>query len=275
MDGSTLIFGAGWIGTAWSRRLGATLTRTDIASEEAVRAELARCAPARVINAAGATGNTSVDALEGDPARAYRSNVVGPLVLASACAEAGIPFVHLGSGCIYEGDAGGQGWTEEDAPNFGGSLYARTKALAEQALSDFDVLQLRIRLPLSATPGPRNLLTKLLSFDRVVSVPNSVTVLEDFWPVAEALIQRGERGIWNLVNDGVERHDELLRVWREHVDPDHSFDVISVADLESRLVARRSNCVLSTAKLAAAGLGLPPLDESLPRLVLEYAAGPS
>jgi len=272
VEGETLIFGAGWLGTQWAERLGATLTTTDIADAEAVGMQLDAVRPARVINAAGATGSPNVDALETQPARTYRSNVIGPLVLASACRERGIPMTHLGSGCIYEGDNGGPGFTEEDAANFSGSLYARTKAVCETALRDFEVLQLRIRLPVAERPGQRNLLTKLLAFERIINVPNSITVLDDFWAPAEALIARGVTGVWNMVNDGVERHDELLSLWRELGDPDHRFEPIGLADLEDQLTARRSNCILSTAKLHAAGLAMPDVAETLPRLVRAYAA---
>ena len=272
MEGKTLVFGAGWLGTQWAKRLGAKLTRTDIADEEALLGELKAEAPVRVINAAGATGSPNVDALEGHPGKTYRSNVVGPIVLASVCRDLGIHMTHLGSGCIYEGDKGGAGFTEDDAPNFDGSLYSRSKALAETALRDFDVLQLRVRLPLSSVPGPRNLLTKLLAFERVASVPNSVTILDDFWAPAEALITRGEIGVWNMVNPGAETHDALLALWREHGDPDHAFEVITPEVLAGDLVARRSNCLLDTTKLAAAGLAMPHVDEALPRLVQAYKA---
>jgi dTDP-4-dehydrorhamnose reductase len=271
LDGPTLIFGAGWLGTQWAERLGAALTTTDIADADAVRACLEAEEPAQVINAAGATGSPNVDALESQPARTYRSNVVGPLVLAAACRERDLPLTHLGSGCIYSGDNAGAGFAEEDTPNFSGSLYARTKAICERALRDFDVLQLRIRLPIASRPGSRNLLTKLLAFERVISVPNSVTILDDFWEPAEALIRQRATGVWNMVNDGVERHDELLTLWQSEADPTHTFGVIPLAELEATLTAGRSNCVLSTAKLQAAGLALPNVTEALPRLVRTYA----
>ncbi len=272
MNGATLVFGAGWLGHQFAARMeGARLTRTDIADEEAVAADLDLERPLRVINAAGRTGTPNIDALESEPTRTYRSNVVGPIVLASACRARDIHLTHLGSGCIYEGDHDGRGFGEEDPPNFQGSLYARTKILAEAALRDLGALQLRVRLPMSSEPAPRNLLTKLLAFDEVVSVPNSVTVLDDFWAPALALIERRADGVWNMVNDGTERHDALLALWRERVDADHRSRIIDAAALESRLVAGRSNCVLSTAKLHAAGLAMPHVDEALPRLLDAYA----
>lgn len=273
MSVDTLVFGGGWLGHQFIARLqGATLSHTDIADETAVAAELDALDPTRVINCAGRTGHPNIDSLEAEPARTYRSNVVGPIVLASACLDRGIHMTHLGSGCIYEGDGGGDGFTEEDPPNFRGSLYARTKIVAEDELRDLGVLQLRIRLPMASEPAPRNLLTKLLAFDEVVSIANSITILDDFWLPAMALIERKAIGVWNMVNDGVEYHDVLLGWWRDHIDPEHTFGVIGAPALEERLVARRSNCVLSTAKLRAAGLAMSHVDEALPRLLRAYAA---
>jgi hypothetical protein len=70
----------------------------------------------------------------------------------------------------------------------------------------------------------------------------------------------------------VETHDGLLALYRERVDPQLRFRVVPAERLERRLVARRSNCLLSTEKLKAAGLGMPPLEVTLPRLVDAYAA---
>lgn len=273
METSTLVFGAGWLGGQFVERLpGARLSRTDIADERAVAHELDALGPRHVINCAGRTGRPNVDALESEPESTYRSNVTGALVLASACRRRSIHFTHLGSGCLYSGDNGGRGYAEEDPPNFSGSLYARTKGLAEAALRDLGALQLRVRLPLCAAPSPRNLLTKLLGFRSVISVPNSVTVLEDFWAPALALVAARETGVWNMVNEGVETHDALLALYRERVDPALDFDVVSLASLAPRLRAGRSHCVLDTRKLAAAGLGMAPLDLALPRLVDAYGA---
>lgn len=273
MDGTTLVFGAGWIGTQLAERIpGAVLDAADIADPSAVAAAIDTHAPARVVNAAGKTGRPNVDSLEADPVGTYRSNVLGPLVLATRCHELGLHFTHLGSGCVYSGDNDGSGFDEDDAPNYDGSLYSRSKATSEAALRDLGALQLRLRLPISSTPHPRNLLTKLLGFTEVVSVPNSVTVLDDFWAPAAALIERRETGVWNMVNPGVERHDQVLAAWRAHGDPAHEFAVISEAALADRLVAARSNCILSTLKLDGSGLGMPSFSESLPRVIAAYAS---
>lgn len=273
MSPPTLIFGAGWIGSALAQRMpNAVLSRADIADEQAIAAVLDEVRPARVVNCAGKNGRPNIDWCEVHPLATYRSNVSGPILLATECSRRELHLTHLSSGCLYQGDNDGRGFAEDDPPNFHASLYARTKALAETALRDFGALQLRLRLPLASEPGPRNLLTKLLSFEHVVRVANSVTVLDDFWAPATALIERGETGVWNLVNEGVETHDALLELWRERVDPEHRFRVVEPADLDAKVRAPRSNCVLSTAKLRAAGLAMPDVSEALPRIVDAYAA---
>ena len=266
----TLVFGAGWIGTQLAQRLGADLDRVDIANEQAVAEVLDAQKPEQVVNCAGKTGSPNVDACEQDPGGTYRSNVIGPIVLANACRDRDIHFTHVGSGCIYTGDNNGPGYAEDDEPNFAGSLYSRSKQISEAALRDLHALQLRLRMPISSEPGPRNLLSKLLRYPKVISVPNSVTVLDDCWEPITQLISRRELGVWNIVNPGLERHDELLRLYQQLVDPGHTFDVIELAALSELVVAGRSNCVLSTAKLEAAGLAPPPLEASLPRIVKAY-----
>ncbi len=266
-----LIFGRGWMGHQLADRTPQSkLVATDIADETAVASVLDAYRPNRVINCAGKAGRPTVDSCEDDPDATYRSNVVGPIVLASACRQRDIHFTHLGSGCVYEGDNGGQGYAESDPPNFFGSLYSRTKILSEAALRDVGALQLRIRMPISSTPHPRNLLTKLLGYRHIVSVPNSVTILDDFWDVATELMTRRETGVWNVVSDGVELHETLLTLYRETVNPEHRFELVSEHTLSERLRARRSNCVLSTAKLRAAGLAMPSVDERLPQIVRAY-----
>ena len=102
-------------------------------------------------------------------------------------------------------------------------------------------------------------------------MPNSITVLDDVWAPAFGLMERDATGIWNMVNPGAERHDDVLSCWQERVDPDHAFDLIPEAELAKRLTAARSNCILSTEKLDDAGLGMPSFAETLPRVIDAYA----
>ncbi|MDD5041652.1 MAG: sugar nucleotide-binding protein [Candidatus Peribacteraceae bacterium] len=259
----------------------------DIADPGAVAQVLDQEKPDIVINAAGRTGVPNVDWCEDHKLETLRSNVTGPLVLLEECAKRGIYWVHLSSGCIYEGQKRqegeegkeGVGWTEEDEPNFSGSFYSRSKAWSEKTLRECTVrdvrgrsgiLILRLRMPFDGSTHPKNLLTKLARFERVLDVPNSITYLPDFLAAAKTLVERRSTGIYNVVNDGVISPYRIVELYRELVDPAHRFERLLVSSLPQVVRAGRSNCVLSTSKLREQGIHLRPVEEAVRESLLEF-----
>jgi 3,5-epimerase/4-reductase len=240
----------------------------DIADVRAVGEELDSVKPDVVLNCAGKTGRPNVDWCEDHKAETIRGNVTGPLVLLDECGKRGIYWVHISSGCIYEGDNGGRGFAEDDPPNFAGSFYSRTKAWADSMLKEFPVLMLRLRMPFDGSREPRNLLMKLMKYKKVLDEPNSLTYMPDFIKAAEALIAKRKTGIYNVVNPGVISPWKAMAIYRDRVDPDHAFERISASMLGTITKAGRSNCVLSTAKLDAEGIRMLPVDEAVDRAVL-------
>ena len=241
----------------------AHLPSTDIADAVAVAAILDELKPDIVINAAGKTGRPNVDWCEEHKMETIRSNVTGPLVLLDECSKRGIYWVHVGSGCIYEGEKGGSGFTEEDPPNFYGSFYARSKLWSDQLLKDFPVLQLRLRMPFDGTDHPRSLICKVRKYSKVLDVRNSLTYIPDFIAATQALIAKRKTGIYNMVNPGAISPYEMMVRYKNIVDPSHVFTRISQDDLLTVTKTGRSNCVLSTAKIEAEGIGFRPLDEAV------------
>ena len=235
----------------------------DIGDAGAVAAVLDDKKPDVVINAAGKTGVPNVDWCEDHKEETLHSNVKGPLVLLEECGKRAIYWVHLGSGCIYEGDKNGMGFSEEDEPNFRGSFYSRTKLWSDRMLADFPVLQLRIRMPFEGTGDPRNLITKLLRYDRVLDVPNSLTYVPDFLKIAQSLIQKRATGIYNMVNTGAISPYEVMIGYQKAVDPHHTFERLTLDNLPSVVQAGRSNCMLNTNKLTEEGLPFRPVNEAL------------
>merc|ERR1712037_276579 len=130
------------------------------------------------------------------------------------------------SGCIYNYDAahppGGKMFVETDPANFTGSFYNTTKSLAEQMLTGpFDpyVLTLRMRLPCSGDlRHPRNLLTKIKNFSKVVDVPNSITVLPSMLPLMVKMAEQRISGVHNFTSPGAISYLDILKLYRKHVD---------------------------------------------------------
>jgi 3,5-epimerase/4-reductase len=251
------IFGArGYLGEHFKRIYpDASCPSVDIADSLAVAAVLDTDKPDVVINAAGKTGRPNVDWCEDHKEETLHANVTGPLVLLNECRARGIYWVHLSSGCIYSGDNGGKGFSEEDEPNFSGSFYSRTKFWSEQMLKEFpDVLILRIRMPFDDSTNDRSLLMKIRKFTKVNELQNSVTYLPDFLEVAKILINKRRSGIYNVVNPGSMSPYDIIELYKEIIDPSHHVERLSEAQLPSVSKAGRSNCILSTAKLEQEGI---------------------
>ncbi len=260
-----LIFGAaGYLGTYFSHYLACSVgASTDIADPLAVADALDHHDPDVVLNCAGRTGRPNVDWCESQKAETIRSNVLGPIVLAEACQRREILLVHLSSGCLYEGNNGGGGFSETDPPNFTGSFYSRSKAFAEAALERFPALILRPRMPFDDTLHPRGLIAKLIRYRRVLDAPNSLTYVPDLLATTRRLIDERQIGVFNVVNPGVMSPLDMMRRYRDIVDPAHTFDPISASDLDEEVVARRSNCQLCVQKLMDAGIQLRPVAEAV------------
>lgn len=187
-----------------------------------------------VINCAGMTGRPNIDACEDAPGEAYEANVKLPALLVE---RAGY-LVHLSTGCFFDGPSpSADGWTETDEPNLLTSVYCRTKRLAELALRRDNALCLRIRMPLNDVPHPRNLITKVRGYKRVIDAQNSVTYLPDLAAVVRRLLPLRLTGVLHVATpDTISPHD--LNTTAE-----------PVRTLQGITRAARSNCRLSVAKL--------------------------
>ncbi|MBU0761968.1 MAG: sugar nucleotide-binding protein [Candidatus Altiarchaeota archaeon] len=266
-----LIFGAGYMARMFAEGLDdACISNVRVRDSSDSLNEIVRANPEWVINCAGIVGRPNVDWCESHRMETFMGNVILPLDIAKACRETGTPLLHIGSGCVYSGDKGGIGFSEDDPPNFAGSFYSKSKAMAEDLLKDFDTLQLRIRMPVDCDLGcSRNLIHKLVGYNRVINVKNSITIAEDAVYAAEQLMKSDYRGIYNTVNPGPMTHKEILELYREIINPSFEYELISVEELAKDLAAERSNCVLNTQKLSKI-VKLQPLETRLQEIFMDY-----
>jgi 3,5-epimerase/4-reductase len=272
IDMKYLIFGNGYLGNKFKKFLGneAEISNADIGNIEEVRMILKEKNPEIIINCAGKTGQPNIDWCEDHKEETMYSNVVGPLVLAKACLEKNIFMVHLGSGCVYQGDNNGKGFTEEDVPNIKDipSFYSLTKFISEYMLKQFPVLQLRIRMPIDNKKNPRNFITKITNYEKVINEKNSITIIDDLIKTAIKLVKKGKTGIYNITNPGNIAHKEILNKYKKLVDKNFKYTIINTKDLKTK--AGRSNCVLNTDKLKKEGIELPEIHERIEEILKDY-----
>ncbi len=235
--------------------------RVDLTDLPALRKAFAETQPDVVVNCAGVRAYPTIDWCEDHKQETVAVNVVGALNAMLAAIEVGAHPIMMASGCVYSGGTDYE-FTEEDEPNFTGSFYSRMRIVMQDALKELPVLQLRIRMPMSMYCHPRNFVTKIASYEKVISIPNSITLIEDLWPAIVQLAEKKVTGILNMTNDGYMEHSEILKAYQEIVDPSHTYTPITLEELQGPggiTKAKRSNCVLSNAKRKSLGIEMPAL----------------
>lgn len=294
-----LIFGrTGWIGgllgkicqeAGYSYQYATCRTQ----EREKVGREISVTGATHVLNAAGVTGRPNVDWCESHKVETIRANVIGTLTLVDVAHQLGVHVTNFATGCIFHYDdaigkpenvprdknlistAGPQSvFTEEDQSNFGGSYYSLTKGYVENMLRAYDnVLTLRVRMPIDADVlgNKRNFIYKIAHYDKVVNIPNSMTVLDELLPYSVELAVRGKAGIYNFCNPGAISHGQVLELYRDWIDPDLTWKHFTLEEQSKVIEAARSNNELDCSKLWREFPQMRPIRDSL----IEFVYRPS
>jgi len=205
-----------------------------------------------VINCSGFTGRPNVDQAEDEQELCYELNTFAPLRISSACKLHDINYIHISSGCIYNGYE--KQYTEEDEPNFGlfneeSSTYSKSKHAYELGC-DYG-LTLRVRMPFCDQLHERSILTKLLNYDNLVNYVNSKTYIPDLLDFIELLIKGSystkTKSLLNFVNPNPLATDSITEIMKARGLYNTNWEWVLFEELNTK--ANRSNCVLSTKKL--------------------------
>lgn len=280
-----LVFGArGWIGQQFITNTQHEVIEAKTRPEnyQDTFDEIKQVNPDCVISFLGRTYGTgpdgklipSIDYLElpGKLFENMRDNFYAPFNLAKICETLNTHFIYLGTGCIYTYTKNRKIFTEEDKPNFFGSGYSTVKGYTDQVLRHFNnTLQLRIRMPVSKLVSGRNLIDKLVGYKNICSIPNSMTVLDDMWPVIDKMIEVQEKGVYNLTNPGTAEHNWILELYKEKINPGHTWNLISYEEQMKHIKSERSNNEMDTNSLKnfceKYGLELLPIQASIRRAI--------
>ncbi len=216
--------------------------------------------PEFVINCAGYTGKPNVDTCEMFQEETMAGNVTLPAILAKACDMNGVPWGHVSSGCIYGGYE--KDFTEEDPPNFcfdrpPCSFYSGTKALGEQRIQEIGGKYFiwRLRIPFDQYDSPRNYLSKVQNYDRLLDMRNSISHRADFAKYCIDLwLNKCDYGIYNVVNTNSVTTKRVTLEIKKYLNPDLEFKFFKDEKDFMNIAAKtpRSNCVLDNTKLRKA-----------------------
>ena len=278
-----LLGGSGYVGQTYQALLTRkgipfrNLRRADVdyTNPAVLRAALLRDKPEFLINSAGYTGKPNVDACELHKADCLFGNAVLPGIIAQACTDAGVPWGHVSSGCIYSGTRpDGSGFKEDDPPNFTFrtnhcSFYSGTKALGEEVLADAPGVYIwRLRIPFDNVENPRNYLTKLMRYQTLLAATNSISQLEEFCAATFACWEkRVPFGKYNVTNPGaITTHEVVEHIQRSGVcRKDFAFFKDEDEFMHVAAKTPRSNCVMDSSRLEGVGIEMTEVHEAVAR----------
>ena len=278
-----LVYGSkGWIGTQFCDILKNTdihflegVSRLD--DNASVKNEIQTVNPTHVISFTGRTHGgeyTTIDYLEqkGKLQENIRDNLYSVLYLANVCKEMNIHYTYLGTGCIFEGNEDTL-FHEDSKPNFFGSSYSVVKGFTDRLMHDLfeeHVLNLRIRMPITNNSNPRNFITKITHYEKICSMPNSMTVLPELLPYIIDLMKMKKVGTLNFTNPGVISHNEILEMYKTYVDSSFTWNNFSIEEQKLILKSERSNNHLDTTELQSLFPNILPIKESISNIMMDY-----
>lgn len=250
-------------------------------NEAQVESALNEIQPTHVISLIGRTYGTvgtqkfnTIDYLEqpGTLVENVRDNLFAPLVLAKLCQSRNIHLTYLGTGCIFQYDSNNHpveeeknGFTEEEFPNFFGSSYSVVKGFTDRMMHLYPdtVLNVRIRMPITADASPRNFITKITTYPKICSIKNSMSVLPELLPLMIDMALHQVTGTINLTNPGLISHNEILTMYREIIDPTFQWTNFTQEEQNQILAANRSNNFLDTSLLQSKYPQVKSIDQSV------------
>ncbi len=172
------------------------------------------------------------------------------------------------------------GFDELDDPNFcfrspPCNYLAGTKALAEERLKGTDGLYIwRIGRPFDEKNGPENVLTRLLSYPKILDHFAALSNLDEFVRACLELVERkAPYGIYNVTNPGALTTRSIVDLVERKLKPARSFkfwrDANEFYACGDR--APRSSCIIDSGKLARLGIRMQPAKDALEEAIKSWA----
>ncbi len=213
-----------------------------------------------IINCTAYTGDNSINDCEINVEKTKDANVYCVWNIVDICKKYNIPLVHISTGCIFDGD---NNYNETDEPFFEKSVYSKTKIEAEKIVSAYSNTYIcRLRLPFDFIDHPKNILSKMIRFNKVGNQKNSITNLNDFaLIVVELMNSRKPFGIYNIVNPGSISMNEIKKIlFNEFGMINSSWEIL---DDNDPVFVHRANTTLSSEKIQRLGFIMDDVQTSI------------
>lgn len=208
-----------------------------------------------VINCSGFTGRPNIDEAELKKELCWELNVLSPLRVSHVCRLLGMGYIHVSSGCIYDGYE--KEWEENDNSNFGlfsnnSSFYSKSKHAFEILSEELRGVILRIRMPFGPDSSHRNYLTKIRKYDNLINFKNSKTYIPDLCGFIKNILELDDEYFWNkkqifnIVNPSPLWTNEICDIMKDYGFDNRNWEFTTLDALN--IIAGRSNCIMNNDK---------------------------
>tara|TARA_Y100000389_G_C17083294_1_gene327685 strand:- start:182 stop:586 length:405 start_codon:yes stop_codon:yes gene_type:complete len=125
-------------------------------------------------------------------------------------------------------------------------------------------------MPIVESQCTRNFITKITTYDKICSIPNSMTVLPELLPKIIDMMNKSITGTINLTNPGLISHNEILEMFKEIVDSNFTWKNFSEQEQNKILASGRSNNFLNTNKLTEMYPDIKNIKISVRNILMKY-----
>jgi len=200
-----------------------------------------------------------------------KDNLYSHVVLAYLSSKYKIHFTYIGNAFLYNRTYPNEyEYLENDNPDFFGSSYFIIKAFTDKIIKLYsNVLNLRIKMPIYDYHHPSNFITKIINYNKICSLPNSISVLNDIFPILLDMMINKYIGTFNLTNPGTISHNEILELYKKIIDPSLIWTNISIDEENKLFTNQRYNNKLSNKKLLKLYPNIPNIKISVKNLLIK------
>lgn len=253
-----------------------TLIRQDLTNRNALSELFDHTQPELVVNCAAMA---NVDQCEEHPIQAAKINTKVPGFLAEICGEREIPFVHVSTDAVFDGEKGDYKETDIPCPL---SIYAKTKLEGEKRVLDINqqALIARVNFFGFSITGKRSLaeffLRNLISGKKIYGFTDilfSPMYVNDLVGTLFTVIEKKLSGIYHIVSpDHLSKYDFGMLI-SEKFNLDGSL-ILPDSYLKGDLIAKRSpNLFLDVSKLLSTGIEIPNVALAVDHFYSAYTDG--
>ena len=253
-----------------------TLIGQDLTKKNTLSKIFNQTKPELVVNCAAMA---NVDQCEKHPILAAKINSEVPGYLAKNCAERVIPFIHISTDAVFDGEKGN--YKETDVPN-PLSIYAKTKLEGEKRVLDANpsALIARVNFFGFSVTGRRSLaeffLRNLISNKRVygfIDILFSPMYVNDLIDTLFKMVKNKLTGIYHVVSSNHLSKYDFGMLISEKFNLDGSI-ITPESYLKGNLIAKRSpNLFLDVSKLLSTGIEVPNVALAVDHFCSDYADG--